>query len=203
MEIPVNTEERIRLAAQHVFQKKGLSGARMQDIADEAGINKAMLHYYFRSKEKLFDLVFLESFQKIFPKINSILTSEDNLFQKIEHFVFEYITVINQNPHLPLFVVNELAKNPELFLQKLFSTNEGAPKVDKLIKQIEEEINKGTILPIKPVNLFLNIISLCVFPYVGKPLVQIILNMDDEQYKGLLEQRKQEVLGFVLNAIKA
>ena len=202
MKATLSTEEKIRLAAQKVFQKKGLAGARMQDIADEAGINKAMLHYYFRSKEKLFDLVFLDSFQKIFPRVNTILTSEDNLFQKIESFVEEYLTTVNQNPQLPLFVVNELAKNPDLFLHKLFSITNGAPKADIIIKQMEEEINKGTIRPITPANLFLNIISLCAFPYIGKPLVQIILNMEDEQYLNLLERRKQEVLSFIFYAIK-
>jgi AcrR family transcriptional regulator len=84
-------EEKILSAARKIFTTKGMAGARMQDIANEAGINKALLHYYYRDKEKLFETIFLAEAQKFFPKINAIFQSDDPLFLKIEKFVDEYI----------------------------------------------------------------------------------------------------------------
>ena len=95
------TEEKILSAARKIFTTKGMAGARMQDIANEAGINKALLHYYYRDKEKLFETIFLEEAQKFFPKINAIFQSDDPLFLKIEKFVDEYIDEMLENPYLP------------------------------------------------------------------------------------------------------
>jgi TetR/AcrR family transcriptional regulator len=199
----VTTEEKIKAAAQKVFLQKGFSGARMQDIADEAGINKALLHYYFRSKDMLFDKIFMEVFQQNLPKINNIAQSDDSLFEKIEKFVGEYLSIINANPLVPLFVVNELTRHPERFLQKLFATTEGGPKLAKLISQVQDEVNKGNIKPIAPANLIINIIALCAFPYIGKPMLQMVLALNEIQYKALLEQRKTEVSAFIINALQA
>lgn len=196
------TEEKIKVAAQKAFLEKGFYGARMQDIADEAGINKAMLHYYYRSKDKLFDLVFLECFQKIVPKISMIAQSDDPLFMKIEKIVEEYLTVVDANPLVPLFVIHELTRQPDKFIQKFISSTKGGPKIGKLIAQIQEEVNNGNIRPIEPASVFMNIISLCTYPYVGKPLFQMILSMDDSQYNALLQQRKKEISAFIINALK-
>src|SRR3712207_2537327 len=101
-----NTEQRILQAAKTVFMHRGMAGARMQDIADEAGINKAMLHYYFRSKEKLFEVIFREAIGKFLPKINATIALDCSLFEKIHIFCREYITVLMENPYIPLFIIN-------------------------------------------------------------------------------------------------
>src|SRR5438046_9561187 len=103
-----SAEEKIIAAARKVFLSKGLAGARMQDIADEAGINKALLHYYFKNKQKLFEEIFMDAAGKLFPRINVIFRSDEPLFVKIEQFCNEYITVVLENPYLPLLVLNEL-----------------------------------------------------------------------------------------------
>src|ERR1700730_16933908 len=108
-----NTEERILTAAKKVFLKEGMAGARMQDIADEAGINKAMLHYYFRSKDKLFEKIFSELSRSFFPKLIMIFESDEGLFTKIQMFVTEYIDQMKQTPYLPIFVLNEVNRQPE------------------------------------------------------------------------------------------
>src|SRR5215831_5817845 len=105
-----NTEKRILAAAKKVFLTKGMDGARMQDIADAAGINKALLHYYFRSKEKLFEKIFTEAMSGLFPKINSILESEQTVFEKIEMICGEYIDQIQQTPYLPMFILSEAGR---------------------------------------------------------------------------------------------
>jgi TetR/AcrR family transcriptional regulator len=196
------TEDKIKAAAQKAFLEKGFYGARMQDIADEAGINKAMLHYYYRSKDKLFDLILLESFQKIVPKISMIAQSDDPLFVKIEKIVEEYLTVVDANPTVPLFVMNELTRQPEKFIEKVLASTKGGPKIGKLLAQIQEEVDKGNIRPVEPANVFMNIMSLCTYPYVGKPLFQMILSMDDSQFNALLQQRKKEISAFIINALK-
>src|ERR1700751_5008479 len=110
-----DTQERILAAAKNIFLTKGMAGARMQDIADEAGINKAMLHYYFRSKEKLFEGIFSELSQQFFPKLVLIFESEESIFRKIEMFVSEYIDQMSRTPYLPIFVLNEINRQPEAF----------------------------------------------------------------------------------------
>jgi len=115
-----NTEQQILNAARQVFLEKGLSGARMQDIADKAEINKAMLHYYFKNKELLFETIFQETAGKLFPHFDKLMDSDLNFFDKIRSIVSSYIEMVSQNPYLPLFVISELNKNPEIGLKHFF-----------------------------------------------------------------------------------
>lgn len=196
-----STEEKILAAAKKVFVSNGMAGARMQDIADEAGINKALLHYYFRNKEKLFEVVFMEAAQKLFPKINSIFESDAPLFDKIENFSEEYITIMSENPYLPLFVLNELSKDPENFLQKFFG-KKSFPKPQKFLEQIEKEVKKGTIKKISPLHLLINLISMSIFPFVGKPMIQFTMGLDEMQFRNVMNQRKKEIPKFIIDSIK-
>ena len=196
-----NTEDRILEAAKKVFIGRGMAGARMQDIADEAGINKALLHYYFRNKEQLFDTIFMDAAGKLFPRINMILTSEQSLFEKIESFCEEYITVVQENPYLPLFVLNELNRDPVYFMDKLWG-HAHRPDPRAFLKQIEEEVKKGTIKPISPLNLLMNLISMTIFPYIGKPIFQQTLGLDEMQFRMTMEQRKKAIPEFIIDAIR-
>ena len=195
-----NTEEKILAAAQKVFLKQGMAGARMQDIADEAGINKAMLHYYFRSKEKLFEKIFTELSQHFFPRLVKIFESDESLFSKIELFVSEYISQMQRTPYLPIFVLNEVNRQPETFIKKMMGNRR--PPVKKFIEDVQAEAKKGIIKPVNPLQLLLNIISLCVFPFVAKPMFQLVTNIDKAMFDKILEQRKSEVSTFIINAIK-
>lgn len=194
-------EERILAAAKKVFTTKGMAGARMQDIADEAGINKAMLHYYFRDKDKLFELVFLDEAQKFFPKINAIFNSDVLLFEKIENFVTEYIDEMQENPYLPWFVMNELHRDADQFMYKIWG-KDNLPKPGKFLEQIESEIKKGTIKRISPVHLLMNMISMTIFPFVGRPMFVRNLRLTDKQFGEIMEQRKKEIPKFIIDAIR-
>ena len=108
-----STEGKILDAAKKVFTKKGMYGARMQEIADEAGINKALLHYYFRSKDKLFDAIFHEAFHDFVPRAFKSFKSEMPFEDKLSLFVSNYIDIIIENPYLPLFIINEINQKPE------------------------------------------------------------------------------------------
>lgn len=198
---PVDASEKILAAARRVFLVKGMAGARMQDIADEAGINKALLHYYFSSKEKLFEVIFLEEAKKFFPKINMIFESNLSLFEKIEVFTKEYIEVMQENPYLPMFILTQINQDSDKFLNKILGkTNQ--PNPQHLLAQIEQEVEKGTIQPISPVQLLMNLLSMCVFPFIGKPMMMHKIGLDELQFRRLMEQRKQEIPRFIINAIK-
>jgi len=195
------TEEKILDAAKKVFVTKGMAGARMQDIADEAGINKALLHYYFRSKEKLFEMIFAEAAEKLFPKINAIFESDASLFEKIERFCDEYITIMSANPYLPLFVLNEISKDGDKFLEKAWDKKK-IPMPQKFLDQIEKETRKGTIRKISAVHLLINLISLSIFPFVGKPMIQFVMQLDELQFRNIMQQRKKEIPKFIIDSIK-
>jgi TetR/AcrR family transcriptional regulator len=197
----LNAEERIMAAARKVFTTKGMAGARMQDIADEAGINKAMLHYYFKDKDKLFEVVFLDEAQRFFPKINAIFNSEEPLFEKIQNFVNEYIDEMQENPYLPWFVMNELHRDADQFMYKIWG-KENLPKPGKFLEQIENEIKAGRIKRISPVHLLMNMISMTIFPFVGKPMFIRNLRLSDKQFSEIMEQRKKEIPKFIIEAIR-
>lgn len=194
-------EEIILSAARKVFMTKGMAGARMQDIADKAGINKALLHYYFRDKDKLFEVVFLIEAQKFFPKINAIFNSEAPLFDKIRNFVTEYIDEMQENPYLPWFVLNEINRDPDQFMYKIWG-KENLPKPAKFLEQIEQEIRKGTIKRINPVHLLMNLLSMTIFPFVAKPMFVRNIRLSDKQFAEIMEQRKREIPEFIIDSIK-
>ena len=195
-----STEGRILSAASKVFLKKGMDGARMQDIADEAGINKALLHYYFRSKEKLFETIFLDVAGNFLPKVERILETEAGIFDKIEMFCHAYISQILQTPYVPLFVMNEINKQPKAFLQKVIQ-GRNLP-IAAFVHQLQKEIKEGVIRPVDPAELLLNIISLCLFPFVARPMLQQITGMDMTTFNDLMERRKSEIPKMIIASIK-
>jgi AcrR family transcriptional regulator len=200
-----NTEQKILDAAKDVFQQKGMTGARMQEIADKAGINKALLHYYYRTKDKLFEKVFEIAFSIFLPKVKEMMLSEKSIFEKIEFFVDNYLTLLQKHPFIPGFVINELNRNPQI-LVNIFEKNVHF-KEDNIFelfqKQIDSEVEKGIIKPIDVRNLMTNIIGLCIFPIVARPIIQgIMFNNDKKEYETFLHQRKDFVIDFVINSIK-
>ena len=195
-----STEQKILEAAKQVFMEKGIDGARMQDIADKAGINKALLHYYFRSKEKLFEMIFVEEARKFMPKVTSIMMSELTLFEKVEKFVGEYIDTLLQNPLLPIFILNEINRNPKDAIKKIFGNQR--PPIDKVDELITKLVKKGEIKPIKGIELMVNMVSMCIFPFLARPMVQWVTKATDEEFVKLMEMRKKTVVKFVLDSIK-
>lgn len=201
MKKDTTTEEKILEAARKVFLRKGMTGARMQEIADEAGINKALLHYYFRNKEMLFDTIFRQAAQKLFPKLNIIFESDMPLFQKIETFIAAYIDVMLENPYLPMFVLGEINQNPEMFYKKMRGEL-SFPKPDKFLAQIDKEVRKGAIKKISPLQLLMNLIAGTIFPFMAKPLFQLHIGLDELQFRQFMLQRKTEYAKFIIDAIK-
>ena len=201
MKKDLSTEARIVEAAKVIFHRKGMDGARMQDIADEAGINKALLHYYFRSKERLFGIILKEAVGHMIPRILELISKNEPLFEKIRHITDEYISFLSENPHLPLFVLNEIHRNPRNFFREYFK-GQRAPAVMPFFNQVQDEVNKGNIKPVNPVQLLLNMISLCIFPFVAKPMIQTVTGVDDLSFNMLMEMRRREVAEFIIAGLK-
>lgn len=195
-----STEIGILEAAKRIFQRKGMDGARMQEIADEAEINKALLHYYFRSKQLLFEAVFKHAFLLLAPQLNKVMNEDSSLFEKIRKFSNNYISFIIKHPYLPNFIIQELNRNPE-FLKNLIDEKH-FPSLEKFKVQVIENIEKGTVKPIDPSQLFINLISLNILPFLAAPLLKGFLQLNDEDYQQLLENRKTEVADFIISAIK-
>ncbi len=196
-----NTEELIIEAARRIFIKRGLAGARMQDIADEAGINKAMLHYYYRSKEKLFEIVFDEAFSKMVGRLGAIFSRQLPMEEKIRTLIDHYITAIAETPYVPIFVLNEINQQPEMMVKRI-SSQPAFPDIIAFMKEVVEAGKKGIIKEISPLQLFLNIVSMCIFPFVARPLIQGIFQQDNIQFNMLIEERKKLVGDVIISWLK-
>ncbi|MEA3317572.1 MAG: TetR family transcriptional regulator [Bacteroidota bacterium] len=192
-----NTEEKILDAARKLFMKNGMSGTRMQEIADEAKINKALLHYYYRSKEKLFERIFNEAFSQLFPKISLFADKEKTLEERVQLFVNEYINLLQKNPYLPNFIFQEIQRDSnnlhEMFKAAGFNS-----------EYILDNLQKGFDIPKSKVrSLMINIIALCVFPFAAKPLLQHVFFENNElALNDFLEERKKELPKFIVNSIR-
>lgn len=171
MEKDISTEEKIKNAARKVFHEKGYGQARTRDIAEEAGINLALLNYYFRSKEKLFDIIMKESLQEMFGLIVNLVNAEDiNLSDKIDMIVARYIDSISKNPNLPLFVLSEIQANPHKIIENVGLKGKSIAN-NFLFKQIQEQIDKKGIKGVTPTSDFYKYSIHVHFPYRRKAFI--------------------------------
>ena len=186
----MNSEERIKAAARKVFHQKGYAGTRTRDIAEEAGINHAMVNYYFRSKEKLFGIVMLETMTFFFKGVSTILNNENtSLEQKIEQVVAKYIDLLLEEPELPTFVFNEVRTNPEPFIEN--SPIYKALQNSVLARQYSEAVARGEVSEPNLLQMVLNVISLVIFPFITQPILIALNKIDNDQYKALILERKK------------
>ncbi len=181
-----STESKIKAAAQAVFTRKGYAATRTRDIASEAGINLALLNYYFRSKENLFNIIMMENMQQFFLAMGQVLNNHDlSLEVKIDHIVDNYITMLRINPNLPMFVLTVMHSSPEKFdaIVNLKNILTQSHFYDQLCERIEKKVN--------PLHILFNIIGMSVFPFVASPMLKVIGNLSAEEFDALMLQRKQ------------
>jgi TetR/AcrR family transcriptional regulator len=202
------TEQRILEAARAVFLRRGTAGARMQEIAAEAGVNQALLHYYFRTKERLSAAVFQQVASRIFPALAQTLGAGISLDEKVERLIAIYLDNLSQNLFVPGYVISELHYHPERVQQLLSGALGADPKIvmPALLKNLERQINErvraGTMRPIKAQQFVINLISLCIFPFAARPMLSIVFGMDDAAFMRFIELRKKELPGFFLGALR-
>jgi AcrR family transcriptional regulator len=200
---PEATENAIFEAARRVFTRKGYAAARMDEIAKEAGINRALLHYYFRSKERMFEKIFIERISQFFGGLVAILNSEAPLTEKIRRIIDHDISTFQEHPELPLFIMQELSLNPER-LPKFMQGAGVNPKVviDAFGAQVKKASRNGDMRATDGTQLLINIMSMCVYPFIARPLLRPALGLDEEGFRKMMEKRKTEVAAFVMQSIK-
>ena len=186
-----NTEDKIMQAAEKVFVRDGYDGARMQTIADEAEINKAMLHYYFRSKDKLFERVLVRKIKAFIPTITGIIQTEMAIIQKFEAIVDGYLKMLSDNPQLPMFVLFSTYRNPSILEQFPKEVFHG------LIGLVKKAVKNGELKKVDPEHLLLSIMGMCIFPYVAKPIASHLLGKPDAEYHLFLKNRKREIMTII------
>lgn len=180
-----STEDKIKEAARKLFTQQGFAATKTRDIAREAGINLALLNYYFRSKEKLFQIVMLENLGHFFQGIAIIVNDETtDFYKKIEMLVEFYVTRLINNPDVPLFVLNEARNNPENLILQFNLMN------SYFVKQYNDEVKKGKVKKINPSHLMFNILGLTVFPFAARPMIQKIRNINNEEFHALMMERR-------------
>ncbi len=193
------TEQQILEAAKSVFFEKGMDGARMQEIADRAGINKALLHYYFRTKEKLFKHIFENVFQSIFQTVNQSIEQKADLFVFIEIFVKNYIRVLSQNPYIPNFIINEMNRNPKFVVE---FTGHLRLNKNNLEKLIIKSMETNQIIPINVDHFLADIMGMCLFPIIAKPIIQeFFFDGDQNSYQQFLDARSEHVISLLKKAL--
>jgi TetR/AcrR family transcriptional regulator len=194
------TEEKIFEAATEVFVEKGMDGARMQDIANLAGINKALLHYYFRTKEKLFTTVFELTARKVFAKFAPVFDENISLEEKIRFFFKAHIAFLQANPRLPGFILNEVNRHPER-IRKILSSVDFESFFKKLYEQHKDELQKNNITPATLPQIMVSMAAISVFPFAAKGILEGILGKVDMSFDDFIEERKEYAAEFVIRAI--
>ncbi|HEX6533391.1 MAG TPA: TetR family transcriptional regulator [Gemmatimonadaceae bacterium] len=203
-----DTEQRILDAANAVFLRRGTAGARMQEIADEAGVNKALLHYYFRSKDRLAEAVFQRIAIGLFPTIIATLASDAEIEEKVQRVIAHELDHLARSPFVPAYLIGEMNQDPERVRQFVKATmgldpnGAGSPILDKLERQLRSRVRAGTMRPISAEQFLVNLLSLCIFPFAARPLLATVLRLDERGFERFINQRKKELPAFFLNALR-
>jgi AcrR family transcriptional regulator len=194
------TEEKIFEAATEVFVDKGMDGARMQDIASQAGINKALLHYYYRTKDQLFNAVFEMIARKVLRKFAPVFDDKLTLEEKIRFFFREHISFLQDNPKLPGFILNEINRNPAR-IKKLLSNIHIENLWDQLYELHKNELEKYNITKDSLPQIMVSVAALSVFPFAARGIVEGLLEKTGRNFNDYMEERKEFAASFVIKAI--
>ena len=203
-----DTEQRILYAANSVFLRRGTAGARMQDIAAEAGVNHALLHYYFRSKERLAEAVFRRAATRLLPPVVAILASDLSLEEKVARVVHHELDELRAAPHLPGYLLSELNHHPERAGQLVQALAGVDPErirpaiFGTLAKQIDERVKAKKMRPIAVEQFIVNLVSLCIFPFAARPMLNTMFGWKEEEFARFIERRRGELPAFFLEALR-
>lgn len=194
-----DTEKKIIKAAREIFIEKGLQGARMQEIADRAGINKALLHYYFRSKDKMFDAVFQDIALEIIPVFSEKLKSEDNIMELMKTFIGFYNSVFLQNPHLPQFFFHEIWQHPDK-LAAFIKSQDIEPA--KILEKNKDRIPQSEDTQFFAQHMIANVLGMTLFPHIARPLFQrLFFENNNEMYDKFLSERTDFLMKLIAGAV--
>jgi TetR/AcrR family transcriptional regulator len=191
------TETLIKETAKRVFFQKGLLNATTQQIADEAGVNRALIHYYFRSRDQLFRTVLEEAVNETRNKVDSIFNSDDPFKIKISKYLDVFIDRNAEFPYIQNFIITEIMQDPEK-MKEHFSRKKNH-MLKHIVPPLKKEIENGNMEPIDPEHFIVNMMSMCSYPLVAKPFIQNMFSYDDKAYRKFLKERKQVIYKVLFN----
>ena len=205
----LDTESKILEAARVVFTRRGTAGARVQDIAAEAGVNQALIHYYFGSKAQLAERVFFEAAGRLLQAMAVFANPTASLEELVEQFVTAYIDTVRKTPFIPGYILAETTQSPErldALMRRALGAAPGqlATMAQQRIEQLlATRVAEGTMRPIAPRQLLVNVMALVAFPFVARPILSAVLAADGADYDQFLDERRRELPAFILNALRA
>lgn len=201
MSAAASTEETILEAARKVFMQKGFAAARMCEIAETAGINQALLHYYFRNKDRLFSVVFEQQSHNFYSNIISILQSDMPFFEKLRQMIAKEIEKISAAPYMPMFILNEMHSNPKR-MQCNGSVDRNSHFFKTFSDLVEQEYEAGRIRKVCPKQLFLSIMGITMFPFLAKPMLQMALEIDGLSFEQLMQERVEHASDLIIRSLQ-
>jgi AcrR family transcriptional regulator len=191
-----------------VFVRRGTAGARMQEIAAEAGANQALLHYYFRSKDRLAQAAFERAASQFMPAVIQVLASDLEIDAKVTRIIELELDHLAAAPYVPGYILSELTHHPERARQLIAAVTGQAPEdlrplvVATLRKQIDQRVKRGTMRAIAPEQFIVNLMALCIFPFAARPMLAALLGMDQAAFEQFIARRRQELPAFFLGALR-
>lgn len=197
-----STEDKIKAAARKVFHEKGFAATRTRDIAEAAGINHALLNYYFRSKEKLFEMIMLETMIQFFSSLSMAFNNPNTtLEEKIEHLASNYIDLLTAHPDIPLFIMTEMKSGAADLITKVGSKD--IVLKSAFMKQFQQAVKEGKIMKIHPMHFIMNLMGLTVFPFVASPMIMGLADLSEKDFLNLMQERKKLIPVWVKTMLKA
>ncbi len=199
-----DTKTRILDAADEIFVRRGIDGARMQEIADQAGVNKALLHYHFRTKADLARAVWLRIASSFVPGILQMLASDLSLDEKIDRFVDAYHTRLSRHPYLLPYVISEAARHPDL-VDNFYSPERrqaALGMINKLREQLDDIVAARQIAPVSAEQFFTTLAGSCLYPFAARPMISEALGLSPAEFDGFMDRRRQELPAFLKRALQ-
>lgn len=202
-----DTRERILDAAKTAFHESGTSGARMQEIADSAGINKALIHYYFKNKDTLAAAVFQRELRTLVQPVLQTLASETPLEEKVRTVIGMYLERLAELPQMPGYILAEMHFHPERLGELMTAITQSDPHemaervFARLGQQIEVAVAEGRLAPIHPHQFMVNLIALCVFPFAARPLLSFVMG-SPEVFDTMIDDRRESLTRFFLRGLR-
>jgi len=197
-------DQSILEVAERLFLEKGFAMTSTTEIAKEVGCNQALVHYYFRTKDNLFNVIFEQKFKLFFQGVFEMKNMGDLKFQdKLKHIIESHYDILRKNPKMPALILNELSRRPDqisILREKLHSLPEQI--YAELNKDLQIEIELGNVRDISLLDIFISMLSLNIALFVMMPVVENVLQLNDVQKEFLLEHRKTENVQFILKSLR-
>ena len=197
MNEPAETEKHIKDTAKKVFFQKGLLNATTQQIADEAGVNRALIHYYFRSRDQLFKSILADAVDESRNKVDAIFNSDEPFKSKIAKYLDVFIDRNAEFPYIQNFIITEIMQDPEK-MKEHFSRKR-SHMLKHIVPPLKKAIAEGSMAPVDPEHFIVNMMSMCSYPLVAKPFIQNMFSYDDNMYRKFLQERKQVIYKVLFN----